>query len=102
MRRIGLVLTALALCCGPALYLLGFVALRWRATRTLGRGRPTAAVGFALLTAAATHVPALAAVALVTAGWGALHAYELIGWREERARRRAQLAPEPGLVETHT
>jgi low temperature requirement protein LtrA len=93
---------ALALCCGPALYLLGFVALRWRATRTLGRGRPTAAVGFALLTAAATHVPALAAVALVTAGWGALHAYELIGWREERARRRAQLAPEPGLVETHT
>jgi len=92
---------ALALCCGPALYLLGFVALRWRATHTLGRGRPSAAVGFALLTAAATHVPALAAVALVTAGWGALHAYELIGWREERARRRTELAPEPGLVETN-
>ena len=93
---------ALALCCGPALYLLGFVALRWRATRTLGRGRPTAAVGFALLTAAATHVPALAALALVTVAWGVLHAYELIGWREERARRRTELAPEPGLVETHT
>jgi low temperature requirement protein LtrA len=93
---------ALALCCGPALYLLGFVALRWRATRTLGRGRPSAAVGFALLSAAATHVPALAALALVTAAWGALHAYELIGWREQRARRRAELAPEPGLVETHT
>ena len=57
---------ALALCCGPALYLFGFVALRWRATRTLGRGRPMAAVGFALLTVAATHVPALAALALVT------------------------------------
>jgi low temperature requirement protein LtrA len=93
---------ALALCCGPALYLLGFVALRWRATRTLGRGRPTAVVGFALLTAAATHVPALAALALVTVAWGALHAYELIGWREERARRRTELTPEPGLVETHT
>lgn len=93
---------ALALCCGPALYLLGFVALRWRATRTLGRGRPSAAVGFALLTAAATHVPALAALALVTVVWVALHAYELIGWREERARRRTELAPEPGLVETHT
>jgi low temperature requirement protein LtrA len=93
---------ALALCCGPALYLFGFVALRWRATRTLGRGRPLAAVGFALLTAAATHVPALAALALVTAGWCALHAYELIGWREERARRRTEPAPESELVETHT
>ena len=93
---------ALALCCGPALYLLGFVALRWRATRALGRGRPTAAVGFALLTAAATHLPALAALALVTATWGALHAYELIAWREQRARRRTEVAPEPGLVETRT
>jgi low temperature requirement protein LtrA len=93
---------ALALCCGPALYLLGFVALRWRATRTLGRGRPSAALGFALLTVAATHVPALVALALVTVVWVALHAYELIGWREERARRRTESAPEPGLVETHT
>ena len=93
---------ALALCCGPALYLFGFVALRWRATRTLGRGRPSAAVGFAFLTAAATHVPALAALALVTVVWVALHAYELIGFREERARRRTEVAPEPGLVETHT
>ena len=55
-----------------------------------------------LLTAAATHVPALAALALVTVAWGALHAYELIGWREERARRRTEFAPEPGLFETHT
>jgi low temperature requirement protein LtrA len=86
---------ALALCCGPALYLLGFVALRWRATRTIGRGRPTAAVGFALLTAAATHVPALAALALVAVVWVTLHAYELIGWREERARRRKDPAAEP-------
>ena len=93
---------ALALCCGPALYLLGFVALRWRATRKLGRGRPVATVGFALLTAAATHVPALAALALVTAAWGALHAYELIAWREERARRRTDHAPEAELVEAHT
>jgi low temperature requirement protein LtrA len=82
---------ALALCFGSAVYLLGFLALRLRATRTIGRGRPTAAVGFALLTAAATHVPALAALALVTALWIALHAYELIGWREQRARRRTEL-----------
>ena len=82
---------ALALCLGPALYSFGFVALRWRATRTIGRGRPTAAVGFALLTAVATHVPALAALALVAALWVALHAYELIGWREQRVRRRTEL-----------
>ncbi|HEY4413084.1 MAG TPA: low temperature requirement protein A [Gaiellaceae bacterium] len=80
---------ALALCCGPALYLFGFVALRWRASRSIGRGRPAAAVGFALLTIAATHMPALAALGLVTLWWAALHAYELIGWREERARRRS-------------
>jgi hypothetical protein len=35
------------------------------------------------------HVPALAALALVSAVWIGLHLYELIGWREERARRRA-------------
>jgi low temperature requirement protein LtrA len=81
---------ALALSCGPALYMLGFVALRWRATRSIGRGRPIAGIAFALLTAAATHVPALAALALVTALWIALHAYELIGWREQRARRRTE------------
>jgi low temperature requirement protein LtrA len=85
---------ALALCCGPALYLFGFVALRWRASRTLGRGRPVAAVAFALLTVAATRVPALGALALVTAAWAALHAYELIGWREERARRK-EVTAEP-------
>jgi len=35
-------------------------------------------------------VPALAALALVTAVWVALHAYEIIWWREARARTRAQ------------
>jgi low temperature requirement protein LtrA len=88
--HLGLI-PAVALCCGPALYLFGFVALRWRATRTIGRGRPTAVIGFALLTAVATHVPALAALALVTAVWVALHAYELIGWRDERSQRRTEL-----------
>jgi low temperature requirement protein LtrA len=80
---------ALALCGGCALYLLGFVWLRWRLTKTLGVGRPTAAVAFLLLTPAATSLPALAAVGLVAATWVCLHAYELLWWREERAQRRA-------------
>jgi len=80
---------ALALFCGSAVYLLGFVALRWRVSRALGVGRPIAAVVFAALTAVATSVPALVAVALVATVWLGLHAYELIRWREERARQRA-------------
>ena len=77
---------ALALCCGSALYLLSFVALRWRVSRRLGRGRVVAAVALALLTPIALSVSALATLVLVTAVWFALHAYELIWWREDRAR----------------
>jgi len=80
---------ALALCGGCALYLLGFVWLRWRLTKTLGIGRPLAAVAFVLLIPAATSVPALAAVGLVAVVWIGLHTYELVWWREERAQRRA-------------
>jgi low temperature requirement protein LtrA len=80
---------ALGLCGGSALYLLSYVALRLRVARTLSRGRLVAAVLFALLLPVALAVPALVALALVAAVWVALHMYELIWWREERARRRA-------------
>lgn len=80
---------ALALCWGCALYLLAFVRLRWRANKTLGVGRPVAAVVLLLLTPAATAIPAVAAVGLVSAVWVGLHAYELLWWREERAQRRS-------------
>jgi hypothetical protein len=40
----------------------------------------------------ATMVPALAALALVTAVWVALHTYELVWWREARAQSRSALA----------
>lgn len=83
------VVPAVALCFGSALYLSAFVTLRWRVSRTLGYGRPIAALAFALATFAAVVVPALAALALVAGIWFALHTYELIHWREERARRRS-------------
>jgi low temperature requirement protein LtrA len=92
---------AVALCCGSAIYLLAFVALRWRTSRTLGRGRPIAATALALTTFAAVAVPALAALALVALVWLALHAYELIHWREERARRRSADSPTEA-IETQT
>ena len=59
---------------------------------TLSRGRSVASLGFAVLWPVALVVPALAAIALVAAVWLALHAYELLWWREERARRRADSA----------
>ncbi len=86
---------ALALCLGPALYLGGYVALAWRVARRLSRGRATATAAFVLCVPIALHVPALAALGLCTALVVALHGYELVWWREERARRRAVLAPEP-------
>jgi low temperature requirement protein LtrA len=83
---------ALALCCGSALYVLSFAAIRWRVSRTLGRGRLIAAIAFALLTPVALSVSALVTLILVAVIWFALHAYELIWWREERARRRSARA----------
>jgi low temperature requirement protein LtrA len=84
---------ALCLCGGPALYLFAYVALRLRIARTLGRGRLVASVACALLVPVALVVPALVALALVAAVWVALHAYEIIWWREARARTRALRAP---------
>jgi low temperature requirement protein LtrA len=84
---------ALGLCGGPALYLLAYVALRLRVSRTLGRGRLIAAVACALLFPLAVVVPALVALALVAAVWVAFDAYEIIWWREARARTRAVRLP---------
>jgi low temperature requirement protein LtrA len=80
---------AVALCVGPAVYLLGFVALRLRISRTLGRGRIVTAVACLAVLPVALAVPALAALALITAVWVAFHAYEIIWWREARAEARA-------------
>jgi low temperature requirement protein LtrA len=84
---------ALALCGGSALYLFAYVALRFRVSRSVRGGRLVAAIVCVLLIPVATEVPALGALALVAGVWVALHAYELIWWREERAQLRAQRLP---------
>jgi low temperature requirement protein LtrA len=83
---------AFALCGGSALYLLTYSAIRTRVERrvTVSRGRFVAALVLLLALPLATVVPALAALALVTAIWLALHTYELIWWREARAETRSQ------------
>jgi low temperature requirement protein LtrA len=85
---------AFALCGGSALYLLTYSALRIRVVRRfeLSRGRFVAAIALLLVFPLATVVPALAALALVTAVWLALHVYELVWWREARAESRSMLA----------
>jgi low temperature requirement protein LtrA len=82
---------AFALCFGSALYLLAYSVIRTMVERRLrvSRGRFTAALFFVLLFPLATRVPALASLALVTAIWVALHAYELVRWRESRAQTRS-------------
>ena len=91
-RELGTI-PALGLCGGPALFLFAFVALRMRVSRTLRGGRLMAAVAFALLWPVAVVVPALVALMLVAIVWVGLHAYEIIWWREARARTRALRVP---------
>jgi low temperature requirement protein LtrA len=83
--------TAFALCGGSSLYLLTYSGIRLRIERRLSRGRFAAAVVLALLIPAATMVPALAALALVTVVWAGLHIYELVVWRAARAESRSLL-----------
>jgi low temperature requirement protein LtrA len=85
---------AFALCGGSALYLLTYSAVRSRVERrlSLSRGRFVAALVLLLVLPLATAVPALAALALVTAVWLGLHTYELVWWREARAESRSMLA----------
>ena len=84
---------AVALCGGSAVYLLTFAAIRIRTTRRLSRGRFVTAAVFVLLFPLVTSVPALVALALASAVWVSLHAYEFIWWREARAEARALRAP---------
>jgi low temperature requirement protein LtrA len=86
---------ALALCCGPALYLFAYVALRARVSHSVGGGRLVAAVACAILIPVALAVPAIVALLLVAAVWISLHAYELIWWRAARAETRAQRVTAP-------
>ena len=85
---------AFALCGGSALYLLTYSGIRIRIERRvrLSSGRFVAALALLLALPFATVIPALAALAVVTAVWLALHTYELVLWREARAESRSLLA----------
>jgi low temperature requirement protein LtrA len=84
---------AISLGGGPSLYLLAFVGIRFRVSRSVRGGRSVAALACAALIPVAMAVPALVALGLLTAIWTALHAYELIWWREQRAEVRGSRLP---------
>jgi low temperature requirement protein LtrA len=89
--------TVFALCGGSAIYLLAYSGIRSRVQRriTVSRGRFAAALLLLILMPFATAMPALAALALVTAIWVALHTYELVWWRAARAESRSLLTNTP-------
>jgi low temperature requirement protein LtrA len=79
---------AVGLCGGAALYLLGHIAFLFRTTGRVFRRRTIGAVALLALVPAAVAIPALAALALVSAVCSLVVAYEAIRRRESRVRVR--------------
>jgi len=76
------------LCGGTALYLFGHVAFLFRTTGRIFRRRTVGAAVLVALIPAAVSIPALVALALVSAVCSLIVAYEAIRRREGRARLR--------------
>jgi hypothetical protein len=85
---------AFALCAGPALYYLAHVAFRWRNRHTLARRRIVDAALILAFIPVATQTSALVAVAGVALLEAGFLLYEVIRYRDARARlyesRRAE------------
>jgi low temperature requirement protein LtrA len=79
---------AVGLCGGAALYLIGHIAFLLRTTGRIFRRRTLGAAVLLALIPAAVAIPALAALALVSAVCSAIVAYEAIRYREHRVRVR--------------
>jgi low temperature requirement protein LtrA len=84
---------AVALCGGAALYLLAHIASLFRTTGRVFRRRTIGAVVLLAVVPAAVSIPALAALALVSAVCSLVVAYEAIRHREHRVQVR-----HPGLA----
>jgi low temperature requirement protein LtrA len=79
---------AVALCGGAALYLLAHIAFLFRTTGRVFRRRTVGAAGLLALVPAAVAIPALAALALVSAVCSLVVTYEVIRYRAARVRVR--------------
>ena len=81
---------AVGLCGGLALYFIAHVALRLRMGGGWGRGRPVASIVLLAFIPVALEIPALAALAVVTAVCLALIVYEATRHRDTRAFIRSR------------
>jgi len=79
---------AVGLCGGAAVYLLGHIAFLFRTTGYLFRRRTIGAVVLLALIPLAVAVPALVALALVSAVCSSIAAYEALRYRDARIRLR--------------
>jgi low temperature requirement protein LtrA len=82
------IVPAVALCGGAALYLLGHIAFLFRTTGRFFRRRTVGAAVLLALVPAAVAIPALAALALVSAVCSFVVTYEVIRYRTARVRVR--------------
>jgi low temperature requirement protein LtrA len=82
--------TAFGLCAGPALYLLGLVAFRYRQKGDWNRYKPACAALLLILIPIATTIPALATLAIATALLALLVAREHSKYDERRDELRAR------------
>jgi low temperature requirement protein LtrA len=79
---------AVGLCGGAALYLFGHIAFLFRTTGRVFRRRTVGATLLLALVPAAVAIPALAALALVSAACSLVVAYEVLRYREARVQVR--------------
>ena len=79
---------AVGLCGGAALYLFGHIAFLFRTTGRVFRRRTVGAIVLLALIPAAVAIPALAALALVSAVCAGVVAYEVLRYRTARVRVR--------------
>jgi low temperature requirement protein LtrA len=79
---------AVGLCGGAALYLIGHIAFLFRTTGRVFRRRTVGAIVLLALLPAAVAIPALAALALVSAVCSLVVAYEVLRHREHRVQVR--------------
>ena len=84
-------LPVIALCTGPAVYLLGHVLFRKHNVGTWNKQRIVSMVVLIALIPVAREIDALGALALVSLLLVGLVAYETIRFRERRDRLKAQL-----------
>ena len=77
---------------GVALYLLGHLGFRLRNVGTVSRPRTVAVVVLLLAPLGVQFVPALAALAVLAGLLGVLVGYEVVHYRDARARVRAEAA----------